>query len=181
MFGKYVYSDQKTPCNMPPDRPDASGIETDIELNSTQGYNFGETAYTMNDKEKENASVLVDTNSANKCQSEISRCEKTEKNIEKNNQSDDELTSLSWLHQQNLLKGLDISNPSKDMKHENMLNNNICDDMADFSENTNSISSLDDSFCPGKTIYLLFTSNIFLQFVLSFLFLSTICLFTMLQ
>lgn len=135
---------------MPPDRPDASGIETDIELNSTQDYNFGETAYTMNDKEKENASVLADSNSTNKCQSEIPRCEKTEKNIEKNNQSDDELTSLSWLHQQNLLKGLDISNPSKDMKHENMLNNNICDDMADFSENTNSISSLDDSFCPGK-------------------------------
>ncbi|XP_029169803.1 forkhead box protein N3-like isoform X2 [Nylanderia fulva] len=133
---------------MPPDRPDASGIETDIELNSTQDYNFGKTAYTMNDKEKENASVLADTNSTNKCQSEISRCEKTEKNIEKNSQSDDELTSLSWLHQQNLLKGLDISNPSKDMKHENMLNNNICDDMADFSENTNSISSLDDSFCP---------------------------------
>lgn len=130
---------------MPPDRPDASGIETDIELNSTQDYNFGEAAYTMNDKEKENASVLADSNSTKKCQGEIPRCEKS---IEKNNQSDDELTSLSWLHQQNLLKGLEISNPSKDMKHENMLNNNICEDMADFSENTNSISSLDDSFCP---------------------------------
>ncbi|XP_029660667.1 uncharacterized protein LOC115234075 isoform X1 [Formica exsecta] len=152
--GIFFTPDQKTLYNMPPDRPDASGIETDIELNSTQDYNFGETAYTMNDKEKENASVLADSNSTNKCQSEIPRCEKTEKNIEKNNQSDDDLTSLSWLHQQNLLKGLDISNPSKDMKHENMLNNNICDDMADFSENTNSISSLDDSFCPesnGKT------------------------------
>lgn len=133
---------------MPPDRPDASGIETDIELNSSQGYNFGENAYTMNDKEKENASVLTDTNSTNECQSEIP---KWEKSMEKNNQSDDELTSLSWLHQQNLLKGLDISNPSKDMKHENMLNNNnICDDIADFSENTNSVSSMDDSFCPGK-------------------------------
>lgn len=48
----FVYSDQKTLCNMPPDRLDASGIETDIELNSTQDYSFGETAYTMNDKEK---------------------------------------------------------------------------------------------------------------------------------
>jgi len=171
---------------MPPDRPDASGIETDIELNSTQSYNFGETGYTMNDKEKENASVLVDSNSTNKCQSEISRCEKTEKNIEKNNQSDDELTSLSWLHQQNLLKGLDISNPSKDMKHENMINNNICDDMADFSENTNSISSLDDSFCPGRNIYIYYIFMIcfkyfLIQFVLSFLFSSTVSLFTMLQ
>ncbi|XP_025161510.1 forkhead box protein N3 isoform X1 [Harpegnathos saltator] len=144
--------DQETLPNMPPDRPDASGIETDIELNSTQDFNFGEAAYTMNDKEKENASVLVESKATNnECQSEISKCEKS---IEKNSQSDDELTSLSWLHQQNLLKGLEISNPSKDMKHENMLNNNVCDDMADFSENTNSISSLDDSFCPesnGKT------------------------------
>lgn len=165
---------------MPPDRPDASGIETDIELNSTQSYNFGETGYTMNDKEKENASVLVDSNSTNKCQSEISRCEKTEKNIEKNNQSDDELTSLSWLHQQNLLKGLDISNPSKDMKHENMLNNNICDDMADFSENTNSISSLDDSFCPGRNIYLLYIYyllQIFSYNLFSLFFSHQLCLF----
>lgn len=132
---------------MPPDRPDASSIATDIELNSTQDFSFGEAAYTMNDKEKENASVLAESRATNnECPSEISRCERS---IEKNNQSDDELTSLSWLHQQNLLKGLEISNPSKDMKHENMLNNNICDDMADFSENTNSISSLDDSFCPG--------------------------------
>jgi len=131
---------------MPPDRPDASGVETDIELISSQDYNFDENV-TMNDKEKENASVLTDSNLTNDCQSEIPKWEKA---MEKNNQSDDELTSLSWLHQQNLLKGLDISNPSKNMKHENMLNNNICDDMADFSENTNSVSSLDDSFCPGK-------------------------------
>lgn len=157
---------------MPPDRPDASGIETDIELNSTQDYNFGETAYTMNDKEKENASVLADSNSTNKCQNEILRCENTEKNIEKNNQSDDELTSLSWLHQQNLLKGLDISNPSKDMKHENMLNNNICDDMADFSENTNSISSLDDSFCPGKLhVYIVCFKYLLTMLLCFFLFL----------
>jgi len=145
--GHFLCSDQKILCNMPPDRPDASGIETGIELNSTQDYNFGETVYTMNDKEKENTSVLADSNLTNEYQGEIPRCEKS---MEKNNQSDDELTSLSWLHQQNLLKGLEISNPSKNMKHENMLNNNICDDIADFSENTNSISSLDDSFCPGK-------------------------------
>ncbi|KYN19255.1 Forkhead box protein N3 [Trachymyrmex cornetzi] len=85
---------------MPPDRPDASGIETDIELISSQDYNFGENV-TMNDKEKENASVLTDSNSTNDCQSEIPKWEKA---MEKNSQSDDELTSLSWLHQQNLLK-----------------------------------------------------------------------------
>lgn len=157
---------------MPPDRPDASGIETDIELNSSQDYNFEENAYTMNDKEKENASELADSNSTNECQSEIPRWDKS---IEKNNQSDDELTSLSWLHQQNLLKGLDISDPSKDMKHENMLNNNICDDVADFSENTNSVSSLDDSLCPGKTRVLKYAlrrqacaCQVFLEFTLIF-------------
>ncbi len=40
---------------MPPDRPDASDVETGIGL-STQVFNFGDTVYTM--KEKENASVL---------------------------------------------------------------------------------------------------------------------------
>lgn len=141
------YSDQETLRNMPPDRPDASGIETDIELSSTQDFNFGEATHMMNDKEKENTSVLAESKSTNECQNDIPRCEES---IEKNSQSDDELTSLSWLHQQNLLKGLEISNPSKDMKHENILNNNIGDDIADFSENTNSVSSLDDSFCPGN-------------------------------
>lgn len=124
---------------MPPDRPDASDVETGIGL-STQVFNFGDTVYTM--KEKENASVFVETNSTD----ELSM---SEKSIEKNSQSDDDLTSLSWLHQQNLLKGLDISNPIKEMKNENVLNNNVCDDMADYSENTNSISSLDDGYCPG--------------------------------
>lgn len=126
---------------MPPDRPDASGVETGIGLSSTQVFNFGETVYTM--KEKENASAFVETNSTE----ELSM---SDKSVEKNSQSDDDLTSLSWLHQQNLLKGLDISNPTKDTKNENALNNNVCDDTADFSENTNSVSSLDDGYCPGN-------------------------------
>lgn len=125
---------------MPPDRPDASGVETGIGLSSTQVFNFGEPVYAM--KENENSSTFVETNSTD----ELSM---SEKSIEKNSQSDDDLTSLSWLHQQNLLKGLDISNPSKDIKNENVLNNNVCDDAADFSENTNSVSSLDDGYCPG--------------------------------
>lgn len=126
---------------MPPDRPDASGAETEIGLSSTQVLNFGEAVYKM--KEKENTNALVETNSTD----ELSM---SEKSIEKNSQSDDDLTSLSWLHQQNLLKGLDISNPTKDTKNENVLNNNVCDDTADFSENTNSVSSLDDGYCPGN-------------------------------
>lgn len=130
---------------MPPDRPDASGVEAGVGLHSTQVFSFGETVYAM--KEKENASSFVETNSSDELQEEISMSEKL---IEKNSQLDDDLTSLSWLHQQNLLKGLDISNPSKDIKSENILNNNVCDDMAEFSENTNSISSLDDGYCPGN-------------------------------
>ncbi|XP_029037388.1 forkhead box protein N3-like isoform X5 [Osmia bicornis bicornis] len=126
---------------MPPDRPDASGAETEIGLSSTQVLNFGETVYKM--KEKENTNALVETNSTD----ELSM---SEKSVEKNSQSDDDLTSLSWLHQQNLLKGLDISNPTKDTKNENVLNNNVCDDTADFSENTNSVSSLDDGYCPDN-------------------------------
>ncbi|XP_017793059.1 PREDICTED: bromodomain-containing protein DDB_G0270170-like isoform X1 [Habropoda laboriosa] len=125
---------------MPPDRPDGSDMETGMGLSSTQDFDFEETLYTM--KKEEDTSDFVETNSTD----ELSM---SEKSIEKNSQSDDDLTSLSWLHQQNLLKGLDISNPSKDMKSENVLNNNVCDDMADFSENTNSVSSLDDGYCPA--------------------------------
>nr|XP_031835400.1 forkhead box protein N3-like isoform X3 [Nomia melanderi] len=145
-----VYSNtdkESTRHNMPPDRPDASGIETGVGLNSTQVFSFGETVYTM--KEEENASAFVETNSSDDLHKDISV---SEKSIEKNSQLDDDLTSLSWLHQQNLLKGLDISNPSKDMKNENVLNNNVCDDAADFSENTNSISSLDDGYCPDSPV-----------------------------
>ncbi|XP_076243845.1 uncharacterized protein LOC143185039 [Calliopsis andreniformis] len=129
---------------MPPDRPDASGIEAG--MHGTQIFSFGETVYGM--KEKENMSAFVESNSSDELQEEISM---SEKSIEKTNQLDDDLTSLSWLHQQNLLKGLDISNPSKDIKSENILNNNVCDDMAEFSENTNSISSLDDGYCPDNS------------------------------
>ncbi|KOX72441.1 Forkhead box protein N3, partial [Melipona quadrifasciata] len=95
-----VYSD-----TMPPDRPDASGVETGIRLSSTQVFNFGETVYTM--KEKENASAFVETNSTE----ELSM---SDKSVEKNSQSDDDLTSLSWLHQQNLLK---VSNRNKHPTH----------------------------------------------------------------
>lgn len=63
---------------------------------------------------------------------------------------DDDLTSLSWLHQQNLLKGLEIPKTAKD---ENILNNNIeCDDSLDVSENASSVSSLDDSLSHGKKL-----------------------------
>ncbi|XP_023246303.1 forkhead box protein K2-like [Copidosoma floridanum] len=62
-------------------------------------------------------------------------------------QSDDELTSLSWLHQQNLLKGLEISDrpamAAKISKGEVVVK---VEDSFDTSENTNSVSSLDDSF-----------------------------------
>lgn len=143
------FSDEEdTLFDMPPDRPDASGVETGIGLNSTQVFSFGETVYMM--KEKENASAFVESNSSDELHEEISM---SEKSVEKNGQLDDDLTSLSWLHQQNLLKGLDISNPSKDIKNENILNNNVCDDMGDFSENTNSISSLDDGYCPGNSYF----------------------------
>ncbi|XP_066593851.1 forkhead box protein N3-like isoform X2 [Prorops nasuta] len=119
---------------MPPDRPDSSGMETAVRMNTTQPYNFGEI--------EENS--YTKANSAEELNEEVSNNVKV---IEKNSQSDDDLTSLSWLHQQNLLKSLDISDPSKDIKNENILNNNVCDDAADYSENTNSISSLDDNYC----------------------------------
>ncbi|XP_015605657.1 uncharacterized protein LOC107272726 [Cephus cinctus] len=134
---------------MSPDRPDATGMETAVGLTITRVLSFREAVYTL--KEGDNASTFVETSSSDELNKEI---DISEKSIEKNSQSDDDLTSLSWLHQQNLLKGLEISDPSKNIKSENILNNNICEDSADLSENTNSISSLDDSYSPesnGKT------------------------------
>lgn len=67
-------------------------------------------------------------------------------------QSDDELTSLSWLHQQNLLKDLDITEHAVKKEEEEDVgdNNIICEDSLDVSENTNSVSSLDESYSPGN-------------------------------
>lgn len=141
------YSDQgRTQRDMPPDRPDSTGMERGIELRSNQIFNFQDATYKT--REHNNTNAFVESNSSYDVQEELPI---NEKSIEKNSHSDDDLTSLSWLHQQNLLKGLEISNPSKDIKNENLLNNNVCDDIADFSENTNSVSSLDDSYCSGKT------------------------------
>ncbi|KAJ8684077.1 hypothetical protein QAD02_019869 [Eretmocerus hayati] len=70
-------------------------------------------------------------------------------------QSDDDLTSLSWLHQQNLLKGLELTEHHgviKTVRVENILNNNIeCEDSLDNSESTHSISSI-ESFSPGTCL-----------------------------
>ena len=156
---------------MAPDRPDATGIEaTACGLIVTRVMNCGDTLFTL--KEGDNASTYAETNSADKQQQQkqsddtamtIAKAPSPEKTSIKPSQTDDDLTSLSWLHQQNLLKGLDISSPTKSAKHDNIINNNnnnnnssnnnnnnnVCEDSAEFSENTNSISSLDDSYFAG--------------------------------
>ncbi|XP_023289795.1 forkhead box protein N3 isoform X2 [Orussus abietinus] len=127
---------------MAPDRPDTADMETAMGLTITRVFSLREV-YTL--KEGDNASTFAETSSADEFNEEASP---SEKSVDKNGQSDDDLTSLSWLHQQNLLKGLEISNPSKNAKNENALNNNVCEDSADLSENTNSVSSLDENYSP---------------------------------
>ncbi|XP_063978144.1 forkhead box protein N3-like [Diachasmimorpha longicaudata] len=140
---------------MAPDRPDSSGMETACGLTVTRVLDIGDAALTL--KEGDNASefgegspgdtvdVVVDDNNPSGAKG-VCEGAPTGKHSQ-----DDDLTSLAWLHQQNLLKGLEISSPSKVIKDENILNNNnnICDgDSAELSENTNSVSSLDDGYYP---------------------------------
>lgn len=145
---------------MAPDRPDASDVETGGVAGPviTRVFGFCE-AFTL--KEGDNANhqqhqqfVEEQTIAADEIvidEEEIPMVPKSEPGDEKT-QSDDDLTSLSWLHQQNLLKGLEITeHPVKILKEETIINNNIiCEDSLDISENTNSVSSLDDSYSPGK-------------------------------
>lgn len=146
---------------MAPDRPDASGIETACGLTVTRVFSFDDPMLTLKEadsanSERNSASTIdvvassldtVNNLSVAKSPSELGSAITT-----KQNQSDDDLTSLAWLHQQNLLKGLEISSPTKSIKDEHIINNNnnLCEDSAELSENTNSISSLDDSYFAGK-------------------------------
>ncbi|XP_033207341.1 forkhead box protein N3-like isoform X2 [Belonocnema kinseyi] len=127
---------------MAPDRPDTSNMETAVGLTVTHVLDCGEAVYSVKEEDIPTEGSSTDELTVGSPRSE--------KSIEKSNQSDDDLTSLTWLHQQNLLKSLEISNPSKNAKVENVLNNNICEDSADLSENTNSVSSLDDSYSPDS-------------------------------
>ncbi|XP_043285150.1 protein kinase 4-like [Venturia canescens] len=158
---------------MAPDRPDATGIEAACGLTVTRVLSFGETVFTV--KEGDNASTFTDSGSADEQMNEEqvvgmanSSANGSTNDSIKSSQPDDDLTSLSWLHQQNLLKGLEISSPAKSAKNDNHINNNnnnntsnnnnnsntnnnnVCEDSAEFSENTNSISSLDDSYFPDS-------------------------------
>ncbi|XP_034952525.1 forkhead box protein N3-like isoform X2 [Chelonus insularis] len=147
---------------MAPDRPDASGVETACGLTVTRAYSIDDTVLTL--KEADNASTFSDKTNTGAIDVAVpdavnsppvakSPSEFASTITTKQNQSDDDLTNLAWLHQQNLLKGLEISSPTKSIKEENIINNNnnnnnnnICDDSTELSENTNSISSLDDNY-----------------------------------
>lgn len=137
---------------MAPDRPDSTGMETACGI--TRVFNIGEAALTL--KEEDNAyvesshvDIVVDDNNPTGTKGNSDGGG----NTGKHSQGDDDLTSLAWLHQQNVLKGLDISSPNKVIKDEIILNNNnnVCDgESAELSENTNSVSSLDDGYYPGN-------------------------------
>ncbi|XP_046749516.1 forkhead box protein N2-like isoform X2 [Diprion similis] len=132
---------------MAPDKPDAGDVESTVGLPITRVFSCGDAAYVL--KEGDNASVFTNSNLVDEIHDEVGIIDKS---VEKTNHSDDDLTSLSWLHQQNLLKGLEISRPTKDLQTTINLNNNVCDDTADLSENTNSISSLDDGYSPDSPV-----------------------------
>ncbi|XP_074116160.1 uncharacterized protein LOC141538506 isoform X2 [Cotesia typhae] len=167
---------------MAPDRPDASGLVATCGLTVTRVFNIGDSVVTL--KKADNTSAFADKSNiatVDVASSDVISNPTVVKHfndlgnplITKLNQSDDDLTSLTWLHQQNLLKGLEISSPTKNIKDENIFinnnnnndnkinnnnnnntnnnninNNNVCEDSTELSENTNSISSLDDNYFP---------------------------------
>jgi forkhead box protein N len=157
---------------MAPDRPDASEVEAGAPLvrrvfgfceayNITEGDNASghqehyveETSLTADEVVIEEEELEDDEEEEEDDEVVVPPMVKPEPCDDKSSShSDDDLTSLSWLHQQNLLKGLEItSQPVKATKDENALNINvICEDSLDISENTNSVSSLDDSYSPGN-------------------------------
>lgn len=134
---------------MAPDRPDGSDVETGVGLATEKNFSYCQD-YLV--KEGDNANAF----SESKVKEEVVREHSLTKNEieEKENQSDDDLTSLSWLHQQNILTGLEISaSNNKDLKKEILFNNNVCEDSLDISdENTNSISSYEEIASPGKCV-----------------------------
>ncbi|KAK0093931.1 hypothetical protein PV326_012307, partial [Microctonus aethiopoides] len=156
---------------MAPERPDSSGMDTTCGLTVTRVFNIGDGVHTL--KEADNANAFADKRncigSINAATPDPIKNSPVIKNTVpsaehgktiKTSQSDDDLTSLAWLHQQNVLKGLEISSPTKSIKDDNIINNNnnnsninnnnVCEDSVDFSENTNSISSLDDNYFSEK-------------------------------
>lgn len=121
---------------MAPDRPDSSNMETAV----SKVYNLDEiqrlNECTISDGAAEATSEAITKGKG-----------PAEKGIQ---QSDDELTSLSWLHQQNLLKGLEISKTSKDEVALN--NNNVSDESAEFGSSANSCD-VDDECSSGKKVW----------------------------
>ena len=159
----------KSQKNMAPDRPDASDVDSGgaatAEPAIARVFDFCDsftterTAATEEQivEEEEVPMVKADCNNAD---GKVAEC-------------DDELTSLNWLHQQNLLKGLDITEQQQQqqqqqqeqqdqlqqqqqliqdilIKEESVSSNLICDDSLDTSENTNSVSSIEDNFFYGN-------------------------------
>lgn len=138
---------------MAPDRPDASDMVTGGIPVATPTYGLC-NAFGIKESDNANHQQYIEESLVHEGEIVIEEEVKPEINEKPSNQSDDDLTSLSWLHQQNLLKGLEISEqqPLKTAKDENILNNNVvvCDDSLDISENTNSVSSLEESYSPGR-------------------------------
>ncbi|XP_058801144.1 forkhead box protein N2-like [Phymastichus coffea] len=136
---------------MAPDRPDASDVVTNGIPIATSTYGLCNT-FGIKESDSANHQQYLEESMVHASEIVIEEEVKPEINEKPINQSDDDLTSLSWLHQQNLLKGLDITEqqPIKNVKDENILNNNVVayEDSLDTSENTNSVSSLDESYYP---------------------------------
>lgn len=132
---------------MAPDRPDESDVETGVGLATENNFSYCQDYLA---KEGDNANTFSESN----VKEEMVQEHLLTKDVieEKENQSDDDLTSLSWLHQQNILTGLEIpASNNKEIKKENLFNNNVCEDSLDISdENTNSISSFEEVASPGK-------------------------------
>lgn len=131
---------------MAPDRPDASSMDS-LHGNNVTRVLDATKVEPQEDVTTEEENAFDGNDARNDEQVEPSNGTPSDKNAH----SDDDLKPLSWLiGQNNLLKDLEVTSPSKSVKEENILNNNVYEESASLSENTNSVSSLDENCSPGN-------------------------------
>ncbi|XP_014238877.1 probable serine/threonine-protein kinase roco9 isoform X2 [Trichogramma pretiosum] len=163
---------------MAPDRPDAQDVDSggaeasvampvapsEEQMSSktiSNVYNFCKSR----EGDQNQSTCLMEESSTTEEEVVTMRPESLQPNSgnEERTASDDDLTSLSWLHQQNILKSLDISERQQKEKYEGLQeeqvitierstktndveSNMFCEDSLDVSETTNSVSSSDDCY-----------------------------------
>lgn len=113
-----------------------------ITLEKEEEDNLNDVRYQNSNISLKNSTDMLDNQSQSASQSSIELNNKTIALTTKRNQPDDDLTSLTWLHQQNLLKGLEL--PAKVSKNGETTTNNNNDNNNNSNNNKNDDDNKDN-------------------------------------